>query len=276
MRASGDGWAVVTGASSGIGAAIARELSGGGWSVMLIGRDPDRLSGVGDDCWSLGARDVRSVSLDVRSTDAFAAVMRGLEEEAPIRLFVACAGLLDGRREGEIVETAEVARAVLGTNLTATIEGVRAVSPGMIARGEGTIVLVASLAAFAPLADAPAYSASKAGLVAYGLALREALEDLGVRVCVACPGYVATPMSARHCGARPGEIGADEAARRILAGVSKNRAMTLFPTGLGLLALLSRHLPEPLRRLGTKRLRFHVETAEADGGAATPAPPEAS
>jgi len=274
VRASGDGWAVVTGASSGIGAAVARGLARDGWPVVLIGRDVDRLSAVGDDCRSLGARDVRAVSVDLRSIDAFAAVVRGLETEAPIRLFVACAGVFDGRREGEIVETAEVARAVIATNLTATIEGVEAVSAGMIGRGEGTIVLVASLAALAPLADAPAYSASKAGLLAYGLALREALDDLGVRVVVACPGYVATPMAARHCGARPGEIDAEAAASRILAGVAKNRAVTLFPKGIGFLALLSRHLPAGLRRLGTRRLRFHVDTA-ADGegaGAASPTP----
>lgn len=268
MRASRDGWAVITGASSGIGAAIARGLSRKGGAIVLIGRDAERLAAVADDCRSLGALDVRSVSLDVRSVDAFAAAVRELEAEAPIRMFVACAGLLDGRREGELVETAEVARAVIGTNLTAAIEGVQAVTPGMLARGEGTIVLVASLAAFAPLADAPAYSASKAGLVAYGAALREALADLGVRVTVACPGFVATPMAARHCGARPGEIDAEEAAQRILAGTARNRAVTIFPTGMGWLALVSRHVPAALRRFGTKRLRFHVEAPES--------PPEAS
>lgn len=259
MRASLDGWALITGASSGIGAAVARRLARDGWSLVLVGRNEERLRDVADDCRSLGAGDVRSLMLDIRNREHFAEAVRITEAEAPIALYVACAGILDGRHAGEIVETATAARAVIDTNLTAAIGGAYAVLPGMLGRSRGAIVFVASLAAFVPLSDAPTYSATKAGLLAFGLGLRDALADRGIRVCVACPGYVETAMTARHRGSHLGKIDAEEAAERILDGLWKNRGVTAFPKVLGFFARLSQHVPDVLRRLGTKGMGFHID-----------------
>jgi short-subunit dehydrogenase len=106
----------------------------------------------------------------------------------------------------------------------------------MLGRGRGEIVLLSSLSGLAPLPDAPAYSASKAGLLFYGLALREAVAQAGLKVVVACPGYVTTPLLAGHRGARPGEVSPAEAARRILAGLDANKGLIGFPWPLYWLA----------------------------------------
>ena len=156
------------------------------------------------------------------------------------------------------MERGSVARRVLETNLLATLDVVHLVLPAMQRNRRGSIVLVASLAALVPLPDAPAYSASKAGLLSYGLALRDAVAAEGIRVVVACPGFVATAMAGRHLGPRPGEISADDAAARILTGLRRNRAMIGFPFVPFWLSRLSLLVPEAIRRRGMKDTRFHV------------------
>ena len=252
-------WTVITGASSGIGAAIARALARQRQSLVLVGRDRGRLEAVADDCRSLGASEVRVAVADQRDRPRTAAELAAVAAEAPIALFVACAGILDGRGADEIVETGATAHAVLDVNLLSTVDTLHMVLPGMIERGEGGIVLVASLAAFAPLPDAPAYSASKAGLLSYGLALREAVRGHGVRVTVACPGYVETAMTETHIGPQPGRIGADEAADRILDAHRRDRATTAFPFPTGFSSRLAMFAPEFALRLVMRGLRFHIE-----------------
>ena len=253
--------ALVTGASSGIGAAIARRLAREGRALALVGRDLNRLAVVAETCRILGAGEVRIALADIRDRAAFAAVVAEIEETAPIHLFVACAGILEGRRQGEVVEDTAAAHRVIETNLLATIDAVHVVLPGLRSRRSGEIVLVASLAALVPLPDAPAYSASKAGLLFYGLSLRDALTTEGIRVVVACPGYVTSPMTARHLGPHPGEIDADTAASRILDGLARNRALNAFPAVTGWLSRLSLLVPEFLRRRAMRKLRFHVGDA---------------
>ena len=247
--------ALVTGASSGIGAAIAAELAAGGWRVAITGRDEARLAETAMSCREVRAAAVLSEAFDMRDAGAFVGFA---ERVGPIDLFVANAGILDGRREGERVESRDAAVRVLEVNLMATVEALHAILPAMIARGNGQVVLVTSLAGLSPLADAPAYSASKAGLVSYGIALRDALAGSGVGVTVACPGYVSTRMSSQHQGHRPHEITAEDAARRILKAAARDRALCGFPFPLYPFAHLSLLLPDGLRRFFTKGLRFRV------------------
>jgi short-subunit dehydrogenase len=249
--------AVVTGASSGIGAALAVRLAARSDHLHLIGRDPDRLQSVVARC-AAGKAAVGTHALDVCDRAAQQALLAGIDARTPINLFVANAGILDGRHANEATETADAARRVLETNLLAAIDGLHAVLPGMLARRSGTLVLIASLGGLTPLADAPAYSASKAGLIAFGLAMGEAVRASGVRVCVVCPGYVTTPMSDRHEGKRPLSVTADEAALRILAAADAGRPLSGFPLPLYWLARLSALAPSSLRRLASAGLRFHI------------------
>ena len=258
MHAASFTWTVVTGASSGIGAAVARRLAGERHALVLVGRDRERLEAVGDDCRALGASEVCLLLADLRDRPRIAEAFGGVLREGPIGLFVGAAGILDGRRDGEVVETAAIARTVLEVDLLAAINAVHLVLPGMIERGEGGILLVASLAALAPLPDAPAYSAAKAGLLAYGVALGEAVRAHGIRVSVSCPGHVRTGMSPHHVGPHPGAIGADRAAERILRAFARGRAIDAFPFALSWLARLALLAPAFVRRRAMAGLRFHI------------------
>lgn len=263
MRAATSPRAIaITGASSGIGAALSRRLAGPGCSLALIGRDTTRLERVAEECRSKGAS-CRVGRIDVRDTGQLSSFLDSFDREQPIDTFISNAGILDGRHADESLEGSDAARRVLEINLLAAIDAVHAVLPKMRLRGHGEIVLVASLAALVPLPDAPAYSASKAGLLSYGLALRDALAAEKIKIVVACPGYVSTAMADIHIGSRPGEISADAAAVLILRGLSRNQPVIGFPTGPFWVTRFSLLVPEFLRRRGMSGPRFHVAQSAA-------------
>ena len=247
----------ITGASNGIGAALARALAAPGRQLALIGRNADRLEAVAAACRAKGAQCL-TASIDVRDGERLSAFLAEIDGQAPIDLLVANAGILDGRHADQKVETGPAARRVLEVNLLSAVDTLHAVLPGMQRRRRGDIVLVGSLASLIPLPDAPAYSASKAGLMSYGLALREAVANEGIRVVVACPGFVSTGMSDIHLGPRPGEISADDAAALVLRGLHDNRPLIGFPSVPFWFSRLSIVLPEWLRRRMTQDTRFHV------------------
>lgn len=227
----------------------------------LVGRNAERLAAVEADLRPRAGA-LASARLDVTDRVALCEAMAGFEASAPIDLLIVNAGILDGRKQGETAEDGETARRVITTNLDGALDTVHAVLPAMQRRGRGHIVIVSSLAAFSPLADAPAYAASKAALLSYGLAMREALEPAGIAVSVVTPGYVETGMTRGHVGAHPFKIGAEQAARRIEKGIARNEAIIGFPLPLYLASRLSLLLPEPLRRFGSRGLRFHVAASE--------------
>ena len=248
---------VITGASSGIGAALAGFYAAPGVTLGVAGRDAARLAAVATALDAAGAGVEQGV-FDLLERPALEGFLRGFDAAHPIDLLIANAGVLDGRRADGTLEDGAAARRVIDINLLGALDTVHAVLPQMIARGRGHLVLVSSLAGLAPVTDAPAYSASKAGLVAYGRALRAALVQTGVRVSVVCPGYVTSAMTASHIGEHPGKISAEAAARLIAAGIARNRQIIGFPRGLYMLAMISPFVPEAINRLATKGLRFHV------------------
>lgn len=250
----------MTGASSGIGRAVGIELARRGWDVGLLGRNHQRLEETAASCREhlkdAPGRVVVAGAFDIGDRVALGQFLDGF---GTVDLYVSNHGILDGRRAGEVLESPEVARSVLETNLMASIDALHAILPGMRARKRGQIVLVTSLAGLSPLADAPAYSASKAGLVAYGLGLRAALHGAGVGVTTVCPGYVATPMGATHIGNRPHEVSPEKAAHLIIRAGLANRRLVGFPFPLWPMALFSLMVPEKVERFVTRSLRFAVE-----------------
>ncbi|WP_198045910.1 SDR family NAD(P)-dependent oxidoreductase [Novosphingobium aquimarinum] len=254
--------ALVTGASSGIGAAIARRLAAQNWSLALTGRNRDRLEAVARQCDALGAHRTALRCFDMREPAPLTALM---DEIGVPDLYVSNHGVLDGRRAEAPVDSGAADRRVIEINLVSSVEALQLVLPRMQQRGSGQVVLVSSLAGLSPLPDAAAYSASKAGLIAYGLSLREALRSSGVGISVVCPGYVESPMADEHLGERPYQVDADTAARKILASAANNRRLTGFPAPLWPAALFSILSPERLNRFFTKGLRFTVaKRDEAD------------
>src|SRR5690606_15725519 len=127
---------------------------------------------------------------DVTDEGAVSDWLSRIEAEQPVDLLIVNAGLFDGNGPAAQLETAEEARRVIETNLTAAIFCAQAAMRHMVPRRRGHIAFVSSLAAIVPLADAPSYSASKAGLVAYAAALRELLLEHGIRVTTILPGHV--------------------------------------------------------------------------------------
>lgn len=236
---------VLTGASGGLGAALALRLAGPGVALLLSGRDAERLSAAAAAARARGAT-VETAQVCVTDAAAMAAALGAFDAGGPVDLVIANAGVSSGLGPGRAPELPAAARRVVAVNLIGAMNTVEPLLPAMIARGRGRIALVSSMAALRPHPDLPAYSASKAGLRAWGTALRGWLAPQGVGVTVICPGFVTTPMSARHCGWKPFETPADRAAALIARGLARGRPLIAFPWPLALLSWLDMRLPPAL------------------------------
>jgi short-subunit dehydrogenase len=248
---------IITGASSGIGRALAIAIARPGIVLGLVGRDTARLAETAQGCSSRGAS-VHVLPADVRRRDELRATILQFDFDHPVDCIIASAGISVGTSpEGEI-ESEEQTFDLLETNLAGALATALPLIPRMRERRHGRVVFLSSIAALSPLPDAAAYSGSKAALLAYGLAMRERLRDQGINVNVVCPGFVTTPMAARYLGWKPLEISPEDAARRIIQGLERDRAVIAFPWPLVLAARLQQMLPEQLRRLGSNAFRFRV------------------
>ncbi len=252
-------WAhvAITGASAGIGRALAEAVAAPGVSLLLVARREPALAGVAAGLRARGAW-VETAALDVRDASALAERLLDFDARHPIDLVIANAGVSGGLAPDGRAEDAAAARRIVDVNLTGAINTVAPLLPGLRARGRGRVVLVSSLAARRPLPEMPAYAASKAGLRAYGIALRGALRPSGVGVTVACPGFVTTAMSARHLGPKPWEMPADRAACAILGAAARGRAVTSFPWPLALLGWIGAQLPPALADRAIRRFAARV------------------
>jgi short-subunit dehydrogenase len=248
---------LITGATGGIGSALARGYAAPGRSLILHGRDRSRLAAIASECGERGAR-VQTLNFDLRQPEAAIEALRGVSELQPIDLAIVNAGVTQLIGDGEQVESLEAAREILAVNLDGALATVAGVLPAMRGRQRGQIALVSSLAALHGLARTPIYCASKAALKAYGESLRLWLASQGIAVTVVLAGFVQTPMTERTRGPKPGIIEADRAALLIRRGLEHNRARIAFPwwlaAGLQCLSLLPPPLSERiLRGLGFGR-----------------------
>jgi short-subunit dehydrogenase len=225
---------LITGATSGIGAALAREYAQSGRTLILHGRDAARLAAITKDCTERGAR-VLPLALELSDGAAAEQALRQLSTGAdgepgePIDLAIVNAGASRVSAAGENIYSWEAAHEVLAVNLEGAIATVTGVLPGMRRRGHGQIALVSSLAAYFGLPPTPVYCASKAALKAYGEALRGTLAPQGIAVNVILPGFVKTPMSADFTWPKPFLLTPEQAARAIRRGLERNQARIAFP-----------------------------------------------
>jgi short-subunit dehydrogenase len=248
---------VITGASSGIGEALALEYAAKDRVIAICGRDRERLESVASACRAKEAEVIAAV-VDVRDRAAIAEWLLRIDRQNPVDLLIANAGVIAGATESGGVEDADAAYALLHTNILGVANTVQPVIPLMISRGRGQIAIMSSIAGFAPLAHAPGYSASKAALITYGRSLRDALRTHGVKVSVICPGYVDTPMSRAESGPKPFLMSAQAAARRIAKDLARDRGIIVFPVLFGALTWLSGLLPAAIRRLVSTPFSFIV------------------
>lgn len=253
----------LSGASGGLGRALAVQLARPGRMILLCGRDQARLQALADAVRALGA-EAEILCADIRDEE-FAQRLRSFDDAHGIDLLIANAGVKAGNRDGS--EPAGQAGRVIAVNLTGCIAMSEAVLPGMIGRGRGQVALVSSLAALSPSGDLLSYSASKAGVVAYATALRRAVAGKGISVSLILPGFVATAMTERHEGPTPFVLSAEAAARRIVAGLERRKAVIAFPRRLVWLTRLTESLPMPLsdRLISSARARILPDRDEREG-----------
>lgn len=222
---------LITGASSGIGAALARHYAAPGRVLSLHGRDAARLAAVATEAEAAGA-EVATALGDVRDRATLAAWLEARDAAQPLDLVIANAGV-SGRPAEETI----------AVNVLGVINTIEPILPAMRERRHGTVAIISSLAAWRGLPTAPAYGASKAAVRLWGEGLRARLRPSGIRVCVVCPGFVATPLVQANPFPMPLLMDADRAARRIARGLARGRARIAFPLRLYALIRLIAALP---------------------------------
>ncbi|MDR5858501.1 SDR family NAD(P)-dependent oxidoreductase [Halomonas eurihalina] len=221
---------LITGATGAIGSALARHYALPGVRLVLHGRRRERLEALADECRQAGAEVETS---RVELTDD-AALTQWLEQLTLPDVIIANAGQNTHAEPGREMEDWSATSQLLTINLRTPMAMAERLAPRMVERGHGQLVFISSLAAWHGLPLTPSYSASKAGIKAYGEALRGWLASRGVGVTVIMPGYVSSPMCESMPGPKPWEIDATRAARRIARGIERNRARVSFPFPLNL------------------------------------------
>ena len=234
---------LITGASSGIGAALAREYAAEGRRLALTGRDTARLAAVASDCRAQGA-EVAERSLDVCDAPDLSRWIAEIDHAFQLDLVIANAGISGGTGGGG--EDEQQLQKIFTVNVEGVANTVHAAIAPMTRRGQGQIALMSSLAGFRGFPGAPAYCASKAAVRVWGEALRGSLHGKGICVSVICPGYVRTPMTDVNDFPMPLLMPPERAAAIIRRGLDRNKARIAFPLRLYAAVLLTTVLPPGL------------------------------
>ncbi|MEG3618936.1 SDR family NAD(P)-dependent oxidoreductase [Magnetovibrio sp. PR-2] len=235
---------LITGASSGIGEALANSYAADGVHLTLTGRDKARLEQVAEDCRALGAN-VMAHRVDVTEREKMAELIAHVDQTHPLDLVIANAGVSAG--SGGLGESEEQARLIFDVNVGGVLNTIWPAIEPMKNRGHGQIALVSSLAGFMGLPGAPAYSATKVAVKAYGEALHGALKPDGIAVSVICPGFVKSRITARNNFPMPLLMDAPKAAKIIRRGLEKKKLSIIFPRRLAFLTWLTSIFPPALR-----------------------------
>lgn len=213
---------LITGASSGIGEALAIECAKRGDTLFLCGRNAQRLEQVVRRCRALNASTYGTV-LDVTDREAVEAWIQASDVIAPIDRVFANAGIGTGEENEENV------RRTFAVNVGGTLNVVLPAIALFRPRSSGQIIITASIAGYGPLKSCPSYSATKSCLKTWGLGLRGMLSNTGIKVSVVCPGFVRSRITDRNTCPMPFFMEADRAARIILNGVQRNVGLIAFP-----------------------------------------------
>jgi len=224
--------AIITGASSGIGAAMAREFSRRGYALALLARRAELLDQLASEL-----PDTVAIPCDV--TDS-AAVHDAVKRAGPIDVAIANAGVGITGYASKIIGEAEV---MMRVNYFGMLYLFGAVVPAMIERGSGRFAGIASIAGLRGLPSASGYSASKAAMQAFLESARGELAPLGVRVTTVNPGFIATPMTEKNTFRMPFLMQADAAARIIVDGIERGARVVEFPRPMSMAMRFARLLP---------------------------------
>ena len=232
----------ITGASGGLGAALARLYAGQGATVGLFARRQEEL-------------DALAASLPAGRTSVYAGDVRDAEVlENAAADFIARFGAPDvvianaGISQGALTQRDDLPafRAIFDTNVVGIVNTFAPFVAAMRTAGEGALVGIASIAGFRGLPGSGAYSASKAAAIAYLESLRVEERSSGVSVLTICPGYIATAMTARNPYPMPFLLEADEAAQRIVRAIERRQRFYVLPWPMAIVGAMLRMMPRPL------------------------------
>lgn len=235
----------ITGASSGIGQALAARYARAGWRLALVARRTDevaawaRAQGLAPELWAVYRADLRDIDSIV------AAGRRCLAEQGLPDVVVASAGISVGMDSADSDDLG-VMRDTFAINNTGMAATFHPFINAMRVRRSGTLVGIASVAAIRGLPGHGAYCASKAAVVAYCESLRGECRAAGVHVVTLLPGYIDTPLTARNRYAMPFLLQPAEFADRAFRAIARGTSYRVIPWQMGLVAKLMRLLPNPL------------------------------
>jgi short-subunit dehydrogenase len=225
---------VITGASSGIGEALARHYAKPGVILGLISRRKTPVTLPGQ---------IVSYAVDVTDERALAAAAQDFVRRfgAP-DLVIANAGIASGTEGADLRDVAKL-RKMLEVNVAGLAATLAAFAPAMRESGRGTLAGIASVAGFRGLAGNGAYCASKAAAIKWMESLRAELHGRGVSVVCVCPGYIDTPMTQVNRFRMPFLLSADEAAKRIARVIAARRRLAVIPWQMALVSVALRAMP---------------------------------
>jgi short-subunit dehydrogenase len=218
---------MITGASSGIGGALAVELARRGASLGLVARRTDALTEVARSIETNGGSAL-VLPADVRDADTLSGVAGRLQSAfGPVDVLIANAGIGPTRDASEL-DAKEVSD-VININVVGAANSVAAVVPQMVARGQGHLVAISSLAAYRGLPRSAAYCASKAAVSAFFESLRLDLEPRGIAVTIIHPGFIKTPLTSGRDAQMPFLMELDDAVQKIVRAIEKRKKSYAFP-----------------------------------------------
>ncbi|EJX08117.1 short-chain dehydrogenase/reductase sdr [gut metagenome] len=259
----------ITGASSGIGAALARQYAERGATLGLVARNPEKLRSLID---SLPGDKSHYFALpaDVTKRDEILAAAQKFEElSGGADIVIANAGISHGVKT-EFYEDLDVLEKVYQTNVFAMAYTFHAFINPMKKRGHGQLVGIASVSGIRGLPGSEAYCASKSAVITYTESLRVELGKVGLRVQTICPGFVATPLTAKNPYKMPFILTADEFATLAVKKIDAGTSYCVLPWQMGILAKILRILPNWLfdkilaKRKQKPRIASSTETPQKD------------
>jgi short-subunit dehydrogenase len=235
---------LITGASSGIGRGLAIELAKRGARVGLLARRADQLNQIVAEIAAAGAAAI-ALPADVTDVEAVSKAADQLRAEfGPIDVLIANAGI-GGSKAADKLNAGDVAR-IINVNVLGVANSTTTVIPQMIARAQGQLVIISSLAAYRGLPKSAAYCASKAAVSAFAESLRVDLKGSGIDVTIIHPGFIKTPLTAGRQAQMPWLMELDDAVKKIARAIEARKKSYAFPWQLATIVRACMVLPIPL------------------------------
>ncbi len=245
----------LTGASSGIGAALATAMAEQGAILGLLARRAELVEKLADECDARGgkARFFQADVVDAHAVSDAAAKFR--DEFGRIDILIANAGIGGNNAETRELQ-ADAVKRVIDVNLIGAVNSVSAVLPDMLTSGSGQLVAISSLAGFRGLPKSAAYSASKAGMTAFFESVRIDVQRKGISVSIIQPGFIKTPLTAGRGSKMPFIMELNEAVPLLLNAIERKKKFCAFPWQLATIARVGKILPAWLYDRIALRARF--------------------